>query len=191
MIVCDPYQKEMRKGSKQTEINTLGSVLLWDASEMEFRGDLDRKILGLRGPDRICIEWVLIFVFLFRRARKCTKENLPKMGEFTFSPRKWPHRRSLRGHARWQNAHQATRGALRRAIGEFQLSLHLISLLNHDFYCSAPPYKRQNAYPLPGKRGQGTPVFARTARAFRKYGLSRYRRRQPKTKSWPHLDHYP
>jgi len=63
------------------------------------------------------------------------------MGEFTFGPRKWPHRRSLRGHARWQNAHQATRGALRRAIGELQLSLQHIFVLNHYFIVQPRPTK--------------------------------------------------
>jgi hypothetical protein len=97
---------------------------------MDFRGDLDRKIVGLRGLFSLSAFFITNFIFyfwrhlifgffLFRRARERTKEDVPEMGKLAPGSSKWPYWRSLCGHARWQNAHQAVGGALRRAIGEF------------------------------------------------------------------------
>lgn len=56
---------------------------------------------------------------LYRRTRKRTEENFPKMGKFAFGPRRLPHRRPLRGYEGWQNADQTARGVVRRTTGKY------------------------------------------------------------------------
>lgn len=48
------------------------------------------------------------------------------MGELPFGACGVPHRRPLCGHERWQDAHQAPRGALRRETGLYLILLFFL-----------------------------------------------------------------
>lgn len=58
-------------------------------------------------------------MFPHRRTRKRAEEDFPEMGELALGPRRVPHRRPVRGHARWQEPHQAARGAVGRETGKY------------------------------------------------------------------------
>ena len=51
--------------------------------------------------------------FYFRRKRKCSKENILKMGQFTFGSGRVQNSGSVRRSARWKDAHQTTGSAIR------------------------------------------------------------------------------
>ena len=57
---------------------------------------------------------------LFRWAWSCSEENFLQMGEFPPGPGGLPYPGSVRGPARWQDAHQAARSPLWGKTGELQ-----------------------------------------------------------------------
>lgn len=92
------------------------------------------------------------------------------MGQLPLGSMLLPNRRFVRRSAGRENAHQASRDPFRRTV--------------------ATTYKRENADPLFGKRGQSVAIPPRATRPLGKHGIPRHSGRKSTIIPRPYLDHY-